>query len=321
MSFHAICLNALVTCLTSLINPLSLVSSIFLLLLSRYFKWYKLTPSDARRFQKKVLWSTEEMNGNPSGFMVGRGFLGFLCESDRGPARMQVLSLISSHKAILNSKVVQDSGDNEAPPTISEDFTLWLRDGGFDDLFYVKISVPIGKHVERPFQTFIVDSVMQIYERKSYAVVVIAGNPGCGKSSVYKHLIRRFSVDLGYTCNFTHQFSLTDPGDSFTTVFTRVGPEKKSPLIVLLDEIDGTLTRIGGSGIPQHLHYPIQVKNKRDWNTFLDEIDSGFYMNTIFIMTTNLTIDALDEIDPSYTRKGRTDARFDIKDDGSVVVH
>lgn len=85
-------------------------------------------------------------------------------------------------------------------------------------------------------------------------------------------------------------------------------PESDSPLIILLDEIDVTLEKIR-EGIPQHLKFPIAVKNKTDWNSLMDGFDTGMLQNVIIVMTTNKSLKEIDAMDSSYTREGRVDVK------------
>ena len=57
--------------------------------------------------------------------------------------------------------------------------------------------------------------------------------------------------------------------------------------------------------IPKHKHYPIPIRDKPTWNSFLDKIDYGLYPNLILIMTSNSKKRDIDSLDTSYLREGR----------------
>jgi hypothetical protein len=298
-----------------LMNPLMLVIGVLLLAMSWKIKCYTLSNDDMRRFQNKAYIGTQVVDGKPAGVIIGKWFIGWTNSPERGRCTMKVFSLVSSHDLICKvfNEVVRD---NESP----KKFSRYYRDGGFDNLYYPRNPVDITLNGERPFQTTVIDKIVDIFGKKDNAVVLLAGPPGCGKSAVYKQLIRRLSTTKKMKCSFTNEYRMCDPGDKFSSLYSTVSPDDESPLIVLLDEIDGVLKRIGGNGILQHLKFPIEVKNKTEWNSFFDGVDSGFYKNTIFLLTTNLTLAQIDDIDPSYTRGGRCDARFDVNSSNEVLV-
>ena len=55
-----------------------------------------------------------------------------------------------------------------------------------------------------------------------------------------------------------------------------------------------------------HKKYPIMIKNKIDWNSFLDKIEYGLYKNLILILCSNMTKKEIDhKYDESFLRDGR----------------
>jgi hypothetical protein len=53
------------------------------------------------------------------------------------------------------------------------------------------------------------------------------------------------------------------------------------------------------------------MMDKSDWNSMLDKVtDLGFYPNLILILTSNVTLDTLHELDPSMLRAGRIDKAY-----------
>jgi hypothetical protein len=297
--------------LRDLVNPMSLVVVVVLLLMSFKVRYYTVYCDDIRRYQKEAIVGTENENGKHSGTVFGKYFICWMTSRHNA----KVLALISTHDRICKSKKeIVEHGK------VPKQFTVCFRQGSFGDFSYIGNMIDVTTNGERPFQTQVIDTIMDIFNEKDCAVVLLAGPPGCGKSSVYKQLIRRLAIVKKAKCSFTNEFRMCDPGDKFSSLYTSIAPEEGRPLIILVDEIDGVLTRLGGAGVPQHLNHPIEIKNKQEWNSFLDGIDSGFYRHTIFLFTTNLTLDQIDAIDPSYTRCGRTDARFDISANGNVKI-
>lgn len=297
----------------SLMGGITMVTCILLFITSRWFKRYTLSRDNMRRFQKNVIWGTDVVDGQFSGFIYGKYFVGWIVAPERGPSKATVWSMISTHDAICKSRV-EIVKKNESP----KKFSMYSRDGSYDNLYYQPSSVDIVTGGERPFQTTVIDSILSIFDEKKHAVVLLSGPPGCGKSAVYKQLIRRLALAKKHKSSFTNEWRMCDPGDKFSSLHTRVSPEEDQPFVVLVDEVDGILKRLGGQGITPHKNYPIEVKNKNEWNSFLDGVDAGFYKNTIFLLTTNLTLAQIDELDSSYTRGGRVDARFEVDTNGNV---
>jgi hypothetical protein len=113
-----------------------------------------------------------------------------------------------------------------------------------------------------------------------------------------------------YFCNTLKPWQ---PGDTIGILLTEVEPTPQKPLILVFDEIDLTLTRIH-KGIPPHKECPISVSDKSGWNHMLDSIQRGMYPNLILILTSNRSPEFIEELDPSYIRKGRVDLIFEMNE-------
>jgi hypothetical protein len=85
-------------------------------------------------------------------------------------------------------------------------------------------------------------------------------------------------------------------------MYTRISPEQKRPLIVVLEEVDGMVLAMHQNTIKRHEHLPIQVTCKSDRNKWSDRFDCGYYKNVILMMTSNRSLNWFDELDPSYFR-------------------
>ena len=64
--------------------------------------------------------------------------------------------------------------------------------------------------------------------------------------------------------------------------------------------------------IPEHIPIPIQIKNKKDWNQFLDRFDRKIYQNVVVFLTSNQNISFFDNLDPSYMRDNRINFKIDL---------
>jgi hypothetical protein len=196
------------------------------------------------------------------------------------------------------------TGDEVEETSVSE-IALYERGGNFHWLTYSKRSLSVSRFVARDKQREIIDEVKAHYDEHGHTVVYLHGKPGTGKSLLGLLLTKEFSGSL---CN---TFDPTEPGDSLNGLYNRVSPEKETPLIVVLDEFDVILHNIH-TGVAPHKNIPIQVKNKTTWNQFLDRIQIGMYPNLILVLTSNKTPDYINEMDPSYIRKGRVDLSCEV---------
>lgn len=91
-----------------------------------------------------------------------------------------------------------------------------------------------------------------------------------------------------------------------------IKPTKTEPVVIVLEEVDIIINNIHNKIVLLNDNYRIPVKNKTDWNNFLDRIDYGQYPNVILIMTTNKPRQWFDDLDPSYMREGRVNLHIDI---------
>lgn len=205
-----------------------------------------------------------------------------------------------------------NSSDNKTSDTINDkrnQLKIYIRKGSYNHFEYT--SKPFNIHIKNPYksQQIIIDSIEQIYNQKNLARVLIYGQPGLGKSLTALFLANKLQGSICTTFNFC------DPGDEFHTVYESANPEAKNPLVLLIDEIDVHLTNIIENKVKhEHQYCPVQVYNKNTWNIFFDNFDWGFYNHVIIIMTSNKDKDYFDALDPSYLRKGRVDAIYELKD-------
>lgn len=107
----------------------------------------------------------------------------------------------------------------------------------------------------------------------------------------------------------------TEPGDFFAAIYNKVNPSATEPLVVVLEEVDGIILAMHRNEIKisPTIAMPIQIKTKTDWNQFFDRFDRKMYPGVILILTTNKSLEWFDELDSSYTRRGRINLRCEVK--------
>ena len=109
--------------------------------------------------------------------------------------------------------------------------------------------------------------------------------------------------------SFVTTWSPTDPNDSFVRMYNKIKPSIKAPLVILLDEIDIMVTNMikGNIKISDASPLPIEIMDKKGWNSFFDAFDIEIYKYVIIIMTSNKSISYFNDLDPSLLREGRID--------------
>jgi SpoVK/Ycf46/Vps4 family AAA+-type ATPase len=189
-------------------------------------------------------------------------------------------------------------------PAIKEEtkITVLDRSGTFGNVWYRRRTRD-AKDVAMGQQDIIVKTIIEDYMKRMHTVAYIHGNPGTGKSMIGILIANEF---CSYFCNTLKPWQ---PGDSMSGLITEAEPTPQKPLIVVFDEADQVLVRIH-EGIPPHKNMPTAVSDKSGWNHLLDSIQRGMYPNVILLLTGNNGPAFINELDPSYIRKGRVDNIF-----------
>lgn len=146
------------------------------------------------------------------------------------------------------------------------------------------------------------------FKRNNYSIPLLCGPSGVGKSMISilisKALLSQKNITKVTLCD---TFNPADPGDSFSKLYNKVSPTENKPLVVVLEEIDILISKIHDNKVVPHKDNPILIKNKCDWNTFMDRFDKKvIYPYVILMMTTNKSLQYFSDMDESYMRKGRT---------------
>jgi len=192
---------------------------------------------------------------------------------------------------------------SETADTMSRNLTIYERSGSYAHIWYKRRSIKVPSLSSKPEQTIMIDEIRSKYYSKGYAVVVLHGPPGSGKSVMSILLANSFG---GSYCNTLKPWQ---PGDTLASLYSESANSIHKPIIIAFDEFDEALVAIHG-GIESHKNLPIQVNSKAGWNQLLDEIQLGMYPNIILMLTTNKTPEFIRELDPSYIRNGRVDLSY-----------
>ena len=289
------------------------LKSIFpILLIGLYFtgiRLYKLEGIALIKFRKEIRWaSMYNKDEEPENWIAGLCFLGYM-NIQEGRDETVCKAYILGHRNLFKKYL---SIEDETPVTLDPEkkpITVFEREGAFWRISYSKLHIVFKKMEPMHSQMAAIERIAENYKEKKYSTTLLHGPPGCGKSMVGILLAKHFLK----TCSkvyFVDSFVPTDPGDEFIKLYTRVSPTQSSPLILLVEEVDVMIEKIHEGKVETHKDLPVQIKNKPDWNSFLDRFDRERFPFVILLMTSNRDIGWFNEKDPSYFREGRVNLKI-----------
>jgi hypothetical protein len=180
---------------------------------------------------------------------------------------------------------------------------MYIRSGQFKNMYYIKHQLdlthisPIGQQEE------VLQGVISVYNKMGRATVFIHGASCTGKSKIGYLLAKQMGG------NYCHTFNPSEPGDTLSRLLMEISKSEK-PLVLVMEEVDGIITRLHKNTIQQNREIPTVIHDKSSWCTFLD--DMFIYKNIILIMTSNVSKETIDIMDPAYLRPGRIHACYSM---------
>ncbi len=283
-------------------------------------------------------------NDESDGWIIGYPFIGYIHSDNSYGETKKILYIFTTSsfykkkmkeinmvndpiKEIIEinetNEINQIKKTNEVPkkPTT---IRLYEREGGsYTYLHYSQREFNVDYFTPRPYQQVIINDIVSFYEKNRSNVVILHGEIGTGKSMipllVSKALSNQENQEDQEFVNFCDTFIPTDPGDDFTKLYNRIDPTKKNPLILVLEEFDKIIHQIHFDKIKRHRDCPIMIYDKATWNQFFDRFDRGYYPWTIIVMTSNVSPDVINHMDPSFIREGRVNQIFHVKDKDKIM--
>jgi Cdc6-like AAA superfamily ATPase len=314
-------------------------------LIPNLFGWgiYKASGSKLSNFRRQIkyasIWNIED----PEGWISGKWYRGFIHKNtgNRGDSTNELYifcsreffrtTILQLESTIQTTQTIQTTlqtthNNSDNTTTLKNQFkrniTFWEREGnGFWNIMYCSRMIQCLPFTFKLRQQEIIEKIYADFTERLYSVVLIYGKPGTGKSIIPLFLadymlntVKNNTDDkqIYEKVHLVDTFKPTEPGDTFSKLYTRISPTKTSPMICVLEEIDIQINALHNEKIPINREIPTLITCKTDWNQFLDRFDRRLYPHVIFIMTTNKPIEYFDAIDPSYMRGGRVNLRFEM---------
>ena len=273
--------------------------------------------------------SYKHLNGKeiPSGYFFCKEYIGYLDNNARfnEDERIHLICRKDTYQRLVEERTVSDTFSPELDAELKETTSLleldkveskspvkpesskiraYIRKGQFKNLYYSCIKLDLSHISPIGEQGPIVEDIIKIYKKKRRAVAFIHGVSFAGKSSIGFLLAKRLKG------NYCHSFNPTDPGDNFGSVVNELTDDEESPIIIVLEEVDGIIKAVHNETIKSNPEIPTSVRNKESWVNFLD--DMMFYKNVIVVLTSNTEKKDLDLLDEAYLRKGRIHAYYSM---------
>lgn len=263
----------------------------------------------------KIFWSSISYNDDPEGWIIGWPFLGYIHNSISTNGDEKKTLYIFTIRKFFNKKIkeINNFGNDIKIDNPELKIKIWERQGNFYCLRYSHRDFDVSNFKSRPNQSKVINKIKEFYSINKYCVVLLHGEKGTGKSMIPILLAKSLLNDEINNINFCDTFKPTEPGDSFNTLYTNINPSKDSPLIVVLEEFNITINQIHYNKIVSHKHIPISVVDKPSWNQFLDRFDRKYFPWVILVLTSNVSPENINILDPSYIRNGRVNLIFKIK--------
>jgi hypothetical protein len=311
-------LTGILLCLGSMIGTWTLP-----FLLARFIccNLNKISGQKMQQFLKTVTWASVWNNDEPEGFVVGRWYIGYVFENHGPRGEVTNKMWLFCSRRFYNIHIAKTENLTSKKDTIREcasrnakQIQICELDGNAVwNLHFTTRNIPVTELEPRTQQQNAISTIMEVYKKSSYAVALLYGEPGKGKSMI-SHFLAKALLGMKDITKVTlvDTFFPFQPGNQFNTLYTKVLPCMDSPLIIVVEEVDIGLSQMHNGTLIMHRDVPTMLSNKTAWSLFFDRFDRKQYPWVYFIMTTNKNASYFDELDASYMRTGRVNLKIQI---------
>jgi len=279
-------------------------------LLTQYFgiRRYILTQQhECLNIQKRISNFSEVGDNNKGqGYCIGKWYIAYITKRACSSLDIWMISTDATYKKLSRDILEEHYEERSEIITTPEIIKIYKRIGCFEHPWMRRLN--ISSSIEpRDSQKIIISKIISDFKKKNSSVVYLWGPPCTGKSMIGLLLAKQLQASY---CNTLKPWQ---PNDQVSCYYSECDPEKNSPAILVFDEIDVVIKNIH-TGITPHKNLPIEIMNKNGWNHVFDEIQKGMYPYLIVIMTSNCSPKSINDIDPSYLRRGRVDMIFEMNE-------
>jgi len=238
-----------------------------------------------------------------SGFFLGKAWV---VVTDTRTVEHKVHMLVPP--AMYASLMKEPTHTFESAPVIpvaeklQQNVQVYRRRGCYKNFYYIANKLDLQDLEPMGEQAPVLDDMVKMYAQTGRGTFFVHGAPCTGKSTLGYLLAKQLH---GHYC---HTFNPSDPGDTIHELLAACEVDSTSPLIVVLEEVDGILDRIATNAVTVNQDIPTEVHSKATWTAFLD--DMIFLKYVVLILTSNKSKRDIDAVDPAFLRAGRVHASF-----------
>lgn len=185
------------------------------------------------------------------------------------------------------------------------DVEHYVRHSGLKTIKSIKLT-------PRTTQNTVMNKIMNIYNKQRFAAVFITGPPGAGKTKIATLLAQAYNMTM-------YKTSVERCINHMGYDYFNIAPSRNKPLVVLLDEVDESVTKIFKPDNTDPSLFSTRKEEdkitKRSWNELFDSINDGIFPYAIFILISNLSKNEIDEMNNSLLREGRINLSVNMTKD------